>query len=251
MALHAEAQGRGPRLVLVHGFTQDRRCWGPEVEALGDDHEVVRVDAPGHGASSEERADLDGGAQLLGDAGGSATYLGYSMGARLCLTLALSQPGLVRGLVLVGGTAGIEDPAERAARAEQDDRTARRLEEVGLGPFLDEWLDQPMFRGIPVARAFRSERAENTVAGLASSLRLAGTGSQPPYWDRLSELTMPVLVVAGDRDEKFAALGARMVAAIGPSATLALVEGAGHAAHLEQPERFVAAVRPWLTQHDL
>jgi 2-succinyl-6-hydroxy-2,4-cyclohexadiene-1-carboxylate synthase len=251
MALHAETEGWGPRLVLVHGFTQDRRCWGPEVAALAADHEVVRVDAPGHGASGEVRADLDVGARLLGEAGGSATYLGYSMGARLCLTLALAQPALVRGLVLVGGTAGIEDPVERAARAEQDDRTAQRLEQVGLVAFLDQWLDQPMFRGIPATRAFRTERAENTVAGLASSLRLAGTGSQPPSWDRLAELAMPVLVVAGADDEKFAALGARMAAAIGPSASLALVEGAGHAAHLEQPERFVAITCPWLAAHGM
>src|SRR5688572_10717173 len=53
MLLHAEHRGTGPKLVLVHGFTQTRRCWGPAADALADDHEVVLVDAPGHGQSAE------------------------------------------------------------------------------------------------------------------------------------------------------------------------------------------------------
>ena len=52
MSLHAERRGTGPRLVMVHGFTQTGRCWGPEAEALATDHELVLVDAPGHGRSA-------------------------------------------------------------------------------------------------------------------------------------------------------------------------------------------------------
>lgn len=251
MPLYAERSGAGPRVVLVHGFTQTRRCWGLVADDLVADHEVVLVDAPGHGRSGEVLADLDAGALLVGEAGGAATYLGYSMGARACLHLALARPELVRGLVLLGGTAGIEDDGERRARREQDRRTAARLRQEGLDAFLDWWLAQPLFAGLPAARAQRAERLENTVEGLASSLELAGTGSQAPCWARLAELSIPVLVLAGADDAKFADLAERMAAAIGPNATVALVGGAGHAAHLERPDRFLAVLRPWLAARGL
>lgn len=251
MHLHAEREGTGPPLVLVHGFTQTGRCWGPEAAALARDHEVIRVDAPGHGRSAEILAGLRTGGRLIADQGGEATYLGYSMGARFCLHLALGNPELVRGLVLLGATAGIEDPDERAARRAQDLRTAAALRAKGLEAFLDDWLDQPLFAGLPPEGAFRAERLANTVEGLTASLEQAGTGSQDPSWHKLHRLEMPVLVMAGADDRKFAALAVRLRDEIGPNATLALVEGAGHAAHLEQPERFLALVQPWLAAHGL
>ncbi len=251
MTLHAEREGNGPTIVLVHGFTQTRRCWGPEAAALAVDHEVVRVDAPGHGGSAGVVAGLRDGGRLIADQGGRATYLGYSMGARFCLHLALAAPELVRGLVLIGATAGIDDAEERADRRAQDARTAARIEHEGLEAFLDAWLAQPLFAHLPPERAFRAERLENTVAGLQSSLEQAGTGSQAPAWHELHRLSMPVLVVAGADDPKFAELAERLVAEVGANATLALIDGAGHAVHLEQPERFLATLQPWLNQNGL
>ncbi len=251
MRLHAEREGDGPPIVLVHGFAQTGRCWGPEADALEADHQVVRVDAPGHGRSAFADADLSDGARLIGEAGGPATYLGYSMGARLCLHLALDQPDLVRGLVLIGATAGIEDPQERVARREEDARTAARIRAEGVAEFLDAWLTQPLFASLPDHAHFRTERLENTAEGLASSIEHAGTGSQAPLWDTLSQLTMPVLVVAGALDEKFSALARRLVATVGDNATLAIVPNAGHAVHLEQPDALMSVLRPWLAQHAL
>jgi 2-succinyl-6-hydroxy-2,4-cyclohexadiene-1-carboxylate synthase len=249
--LRTDRRGQGRRIALVHGFTQTRRCWGPVADDLAGDHEVVAIDAPGHGRSASVPADPWRSADLLAAAGGDATYLGYSMGGRLCLHLALAHPRRVRGLVLVGATAGIEDPAQRAARRAEDEARARRLEAEGLDAFLDAWLAQPLFAGLPEEAACRPARRENTVAGLAASLRLAGTGAQEPLWHRLAALAMPVLVLAGEHDERFAALGRRLVAAVGDNATLALVAGAGHAAHLEAPAAFVGVLRPWLATHRL
>ena len=251
MFLHADRSGSGPPIVLVHGFTQTSRCWGPEVEDLALDHEVIRVDAPGHGRSAEILAGLRTGGRLIADQGGEATYLGYSMGARFCLHIALTNPELVRGLVLLGGTAGIEDPEERAARREHDLTTAARIKADGLPSFLDAWLQQPLFAGLGPEQSFREERLVNTVDGLMSSLEQAGTGSQDPSWHKLERLEMPVLVLAGAQDEKFAALAERMASAIGANATLALVPDAGHAAHLEQPDAFLSILRPWLDAHGL
>lgn len=251
MELHADRQGAGPPIVLVHGFTQTGRCWGAEADDLATDHEIIRIDAPGHGRSHAVAADLVTGARLIADQAGTATYLGYSMGARFCLHVALHHPEVVRGLVLIGGTAGIEEDAERAERHAQDLRTAQRIADEGLPAFLDAWVAQPLFAGLPPDRQLRAERLENTVEGLRGSLEQAGTGAQHPSWDALPRLAMPVLVVAGEQDAKFAALAERMATAIGPNAELALIPAAGHAAHLEQPEAFLAALRPWLTRHRL
>ncbi len=249
--LHAEVAGRGPRLVLVHGFAQNGQCWGPVGDDLATDHEVVFVDAPGHGRSSEFYAGLRTGARLIADQGGTATYLGYSMGGRFLLHLALSVPELVRGLVLVGATGGIEDPEVRAERKRIDAAMADRLERDGLEKFMDAWLAQPLFAGLSEATQFRDARRTNTVDGLSESLRQAGTGSQDPLWDRLGRLEMPVLVMAGAADTKFAVEAERLTEAIGANATKVLVPDAGHAAHLEQPDAFLALLRPWLAQHTL
>lgn len=234
------------RLNLVHGFTQTSACWGPLPADLADTAEVIGLDAPGHGRASHERADLDEGAASLGGQGGTAAWLGYSMGGRYCLHLALAEPDRVERLVLVSTTAGIDDPGGRAARRATDEALAIRLEEVGVDAFLDEWLALPLFAGLPHEARCLEARRTNTVEGLASSLRRAGTGSQRPLWDRLHELAMPVLVVAGADDPKFAALAQRLVQGIGHRATLAIVDGAGHTVHLEQPGEFVEVVRRWL-----
>jgi 2-succinyl-6-hydroxy-2,4-cyclohexadiene-1-carboxylate synthase len=255
-ALHVETCGQGPRLVLGHGFTQSGRVWGGLADELSVHHQLALVDLPGHGGSSDILADLVNGAALLGDAGGPASYLGYSMGARFCLHLALVRPDLVQRLVLVSGTAGIDGATERAERRRADEALAERLEPVDGGPaedsvaeFVDRWVTNPMFGDVPVAANGLDERRRNTAAGLASSLRLAGTGTQAPLWDRLSELALPVLVVTGARDTKFTALGQRLVESIGINARHFEIE-ADHAPHLQRPHRVAMAVRAFLSTAD-
>jgi 2-succinyl-6-hydroxy-2,4-cyclohexadiene-1-carboxylate synthase len=250
MALHGERAGTGPRLVLLHGFTQTGRCWGPVADDLARDHEVVRLDAPGHGGSSEIRADLPTTAKLAAEAGGPGVYVGYSMGARMALHVALLAPEVVRGLVLIGGTPGIEDPSEQADRAERDRALAQRVRDVGVEAFLDEWLALPLFAGLPDWARFDEERRRNTAEGLASSLELAGTGSQGSLRPDLGRIAMPVLALAGADDERYADIARRMASTIGPHATAATVGQAGHAAHLERPDGLLAVLRPWLRQQE-
>jgi 2-succinyl-6-hydroxy-2,4-cyclohexadiene-1-carboxylate synthase len=237
--------------VLVHGFTQTAESWAPLVAALAGEREVRALDAPGHGTQAGVRADLWTGADLLAEAGGAATYVGYSMGARFCLHAALAHPEAVRGLVLVSGTAGLESEDERLARRTADAALADRLRTEGVARFLDRWLAQPMFAGLSADAAGRAARLANTAEGLASSLERAGTGTQEPLWDRLAELAMPVLVVAGGRDAKFAALAERLAAGIGPNADLVVVPEAGHTVHLEQAAAFLDVLQEWLTRHGL
>jgi pimeloyl-ACP methyl ester carboxylesterase len=154
----------------------------------------------------------------------------------------------VRSLVLVGGTPGIEDEAARAERRAADLAQAQRIRAEGVDAFVERWLAMPMFAGLPPGARFEDERRRNTAEGLATSLELAGTGSQAPLWDALPDIEAPVLVVAGEDDHRYAAIAERTAAAIGPNARAALVPGAGHSAHLEQPERAVDLVLGWLAE---
>jgi 2-succinyl-6-hydroxy-2,4-cyclohexadiene-1-carboxylate synthase len=251
--LHAESAGDGPTLLLAHGFTQMRRLWGGLDTGLAPGRRLVLVDLPGHGGSSAVRADLPSGARLLGLAGGTGDYLGYSMGARFCLHLALDRPDLVRRLVLISGTAGIDDEGERAERRRADQALADRLDPPGGGrptdtvaEFVRRWVTGPIFGEVPEEALGVEERERNTAAGLASSLRLAGTGTQMPLWDRLGALGMPVLVLSGEHDAKFTALGRRMVRAIGENATSVVVPATDHAPHLQRPHAVTDAVRSFL-----
>ena len=169
------------------------------------------------------------------------------MGGRIALRLAMDRPDLVSGLVMVGATAGIEDPTERANRRRFDEALGDRIEADGVRKFLAEWMNQPMFSWLAHDPADQAARHRNTAVGLASSLRLAGTGTMdPPWWDQLASITAPTLVLAGARDQKFTQLGQHLAAGIGPAATFAVIEGAGHAAHLEQPKLFIKALRQFL-----
>jgi 2-succinyl-6-hydroxy-2,4-cyclohexadiene-1-carboxylate synthase len=244
--LHGERSGTGPRMVLLHGFAQTCRCWGPLATDLARDHEVLRLDAPGHGGSSHVRATLSETAQLIADTGGRGSYLGYSMGARMALHVALARPDLVHRLILIGGTPGIEDAGERAARHQRDRDLAQRIRQVGVDAFVREWLELPMFAGLPAQARFDGERRANTADGLASSLELAGAGAQASLWPDLGKLGMPVLLIAGDADDRYAAIAERMAHAIGANAEAVRIPGAGHAAHLEQPDHVVAVLRTWL-----
>ena len=237
------------RLVLAHGFTQTARSWAT-VEGLLDarlpDIEMVPVDLPGHGdAPPPADADLWASADRLVAEGGTGTYVGYSMGGRVALHAALAHPDAVERLVLIGATAGIDDPDERAARRAADERLADHIEAVGVPSFVDEWLTNPLFAGLDDTTSMRADRLRNTAAGLAASLRATGTGTQTPLWERLGEIERPVLVLVGAHDTKFTDLGHRLVDAL-PRADLVVIPGAGHSVHLEQPDATVSAIAAWL-----
>jgi 2-succinyl-6-hydroxy-2,4-cyclohexadiene-1-carboxylate synthase len=243
--------GPGRRLVLLHGFTQGPRSWDQLVAALDPTYEIVRVTLPGHGpaggASAQARLPFEAAAGAVADAVAAtagpepAAWFGYSLGGRLALRVALDRPDLVDALALLGATAGIEDGAARAARVEIDERLASGLERTGVERFVDGWLAQELFARLPRAAAGVEERRAGTPEGLAAALRLLGAGAQEPVWDRLGEIDVPVLVMAGEHDSKFSGLAFRLAAGIGPSAGISFIPGAGHAAHLERP-RSVAAI---------
>lgn len=239
----------GPRLAFLHGFTQTRESWRPLAEGFTEDHEVLLLDAPNHGESADIDAGFTESAGLLASAVDGGTCVGYSMGGRLALQAALDHPQRIGALVLVSSTAGIDDETERAARRDADERLAAEIELVGTAAFLRSWLAQPMFAHLRPADADLTARLGNPPHALARSLRRCGTGAQESLWPRLADLSVPVLLVCGEDDRKFTDIACRMAASL-PQAVLEIIEGAGHAPHLEQPAAFAAALREWLTDND-
>jgi 2-succinyl-6-hydroxy-2,4-cyclohexadiene-1-carboxylate synthase len=222
------------RTIFVHGFTQTPDSWDPVLAALPPEVDALPVAVP-------EALDFEATAAVIGARGGYARYVGYSMGGRLCLALAVERPDLVASLVLVSASPGIADARERAARRAADEQLALDVERDGLDAFLERWLAQPLFESLPRDRAGIDDRRRgNSVERVTHQLRALGQGVQPSYWDQLTELEMPVLLVTGAYDRKYCDLARKMAAAIGANARTVTVPNAGHAVHLEQPVALAA-----------
>jgi 2-succinyl-6-hydroxy-2,4-cyclohexadiene-1-carboxylate synthase len=140
----------------------------------------------------------------------------------------------VSALVLIGASPGLASAEERTARREADDRLAASIERDGTKRFLERWLSHPLFATLDPSEAELARREKNAPDGLASALRLLGPGAQEPLWDRLGELSMPVLLIVGERDKKFLTTSQQMLDR-GLRAEFKVVFGAGHAVHLEDP----------------
>lgn len=258
--LYVERAGSGPPLLLLHGFTGSADEWAELLPALTPLRDVIAVDLIGHGRSSApadparyslEHCAVDLLALLDALGVGRVDVLGYSMGGRVALHLAAAAPGRVGRLILESASPGIADAAERAARAAADDALADRIEAEGLDWFVDHWAAIPLFASqaaLPAETraALRERRLRGTARGYANSLRGMGAGRQEPLWARLPGLVMPMLLVSGELDVKYLASNER-AAALLPATSHAIVRGAGHTVHLEQPEAFAQLVVGFLS----
>jgi 2-succinyl-6-hydroxy-2,4-cyclohexadiene-1-carboxylate synthase len=184
-------------------------------------------------------ADLE---MLWDHLGVERTHLvGYSMGGRLALHVAARKPERLLSLLTIGAHAGLEEDA-RVGRQLGDEALAQRIENDGLEPFVKYWSALPLFaglerRGPAFVAQLRAERMNNTVAGLACSLRGMGAGTMQPVWDDLAHLTVPSTFVAGQLDHGYVA-SARRLAATVPNGRVEIVLRSGHAVHQERPEAF-------------
>lgn len=242
--------GNVRHLAFVHGFTQTSRSWAPILTVLGDDIDATCFDAPGHGDSARVRGDVSRTADLLAirlrEQARGSVLVGYSMGGRIALDLAVRHQSMLRGLVLISATAGLRTETERIERQQRDELLAQRIEAIGVTQFVDEWLAQDLFATLTETQSNREDRRRNTASGLAASLRECGVGSQEPLWERLASLEIPTLLIVGELDTKFRDLAEQMKASIGANASIVVVSEAGHTAHLERPIETTAAIRRWL-----
>ncbi len=262
LAFHVEIQGSGEPLLLLHGLTGRAESWSEIAGCLADCHETIAIDLVGHGASAipthSSRYDFDLALDDLAEICikldlTRPSWLGYSMGGRLALGLALRYPNLVTSLILESASPGIENGDDRGARRKADESLATRIEHSGIETFVDEWELLPMWHSqrllsVATRRRQRAIRLRSSAIGLAGSLRGMGVGAQPSYWHQLDKLRCPVLLIAGSLDAKFASIAAHMSQYI-PNSELDIVPNAGHAVHLEQPVPYAERVSRFLAKN--
>ena len=233
-------------LVLLHGFGGTHRTWDGVIELLdGERYRPLALDLPGHGSAADAHAPItfDTCVRAVLDAAPERFVLcGYSLGGRVALHVALAAPERVRALCVIAANPGIEDPRERAARREADERLAERLESEPYEEFIEGWRAQPLFASDPpaVGELASADQRRNQPLALAAALRGLGAGAMTPVWARLGELQMPVALVAGARDEKFTKLLERARGLI-PRAELTVLDG-GHVLALENPAGVAATL---------
>lgn len=233
--------------MALHGFTLTGAQFSELAGAASC--RILAPDLPGHGRTGVAPVTLDSGlaalAEWIESLGGPVPLLGYSQGGRIALLLALARPELVDRLVLVSAAPGIEDPAERARRAAADADLAESIRSEGLAVFLDGWLAGPLGRPDRAGEARTADRRlreANTAEGLAAALLGLGQGSQPWVGDRLAELPMNLLAVAGESDPRYVAIATAM-AATAPNGRVVVVPGSGHNVVRDAPATLAGLMR--------
>ncbi|ABA23917.1 Alpha/beta hydrolase fold protein [Trichormus variabilis ATCC 29413] len=252
-----------PVILLLHGFMGNIDEFDAAIELLGDDFSYLKLDLPGHGKTQvfggDEYYSMANTAQglinLLDKLEISKCFLvGYSMGGRLGLYLALHFPERFYQVVLESASPGLATEAERLDRVKRDAQIARKLgrslAKTDFTAFLLNWYNQPIFGNIKNHSWFErmvESRLQNHPHELVKSLQFMGTGSQPSLWEKLQKNQIPLLLLVGEHDEKFIDINIKMTK-IAPASQLKIISNAAHNVHLENTLEFVQQLKVFFTK---
>ncbi|MGX2961352.1 2-succinyl-6-hydroxy-2,4-cyclohexadiene-1-carboxylate synthase [Peribacillus sp. JNUCC 23] len=257
---HIDIIGHGEPLLLLHGFTGSLETWR-FLWPIQKKYQLIMVDIIGHGATESphnaERYTMLEAAkdirEILEKLSIQKTHvLGYSMGGRLALSFACLFPELVQSLILESASPGLKTEAARQERRIQDAKLADKIVEKGISAFVDDWENIPLFdsqkkMSQEKQKAVRRERLANTELGLCNSLLGMGTGNQPSWWNQLENLSMPILLLTGELDNKFCDI-ARLMQSLIKDCEWQIINDAGHAIHVEDEEKFGKIVSEFLAK---
>ncbi len=240
-----------PSLLLLHGFMGGGQVFAHLIKQLSEFCNPITIDLLGHGStegtSSSERYkpeyQLNDLHSIIKELETTNLFLhGYSMGGRLALRFALRYPNLISGLILESSNYGIEDPQQKEDRIQVDEQRAKAIEQ-DFDRFLNEWQKLPLFKNdinVPEELRFQYDEVQRrqNPAYLASSLRGFGTAAMPSVKEELEQLTIPVLLLAGELDKKYRQILGEMESKIS-SCRFHIIKDAGHRIHLENPQAFL------------
>ncbi len=248
-----------PVLVMLHGFLGRGADWEPIARELSKTHHVVCPDLPGHGenvldAPTTLEAMSEDLLALLQEYGiDRFDLLGYSMGGRLALQLAVAHPERVHRLVLESTSPGIEEEHTRISRCQHDDTLASELEALdsveAFQDWLRQWYAEPLWTSLHaqpgrVDELVRS-RCDTPPKSLGAALRSFSTGRQAPLWHALPHISVPVFIIVGELDHKYTKFSERMVES-NPGIARMIFSDCGHNVHLEAPETYTTALKSFL-----
>jgi pimeloyl-ACP methyl ester carboxylesterase len=238
--IHYEDNGHGDPVLITHGYASSTRAWDGQAKTLGKTHRIVTWDMRGHAdtdspedpAQYSEKATVEDMAAILDHLGiEKAVISGLSLGGYMSLAFYLAYPERVRALMLFDTGPGYNNPKGREGWNETSERRAKRFEEMGL---------DAVGRGAEVRIS-----VHRSAEGLAKAAR----GMLAQFDDRviksLEHVKVPTLVLVGANDEGFLNSTDYMASKI-PGAKKVVIPDAGHAANLDQPEAFDAAVLEFL-----
>jgi 2-succinyl-6-hydroxy-2,4-cyclohexadiene-1-carboxylate synthase len=220
-------------LLFIPGFMQRGDAWRRVAELLPESCPHRLLDHLEHSFEGRMGEILEAAAE----APAPPVVVGYSLGGRLALRAALRALDAFAGVVTVGATAGIEEGPARTTRAEADEKLAAWMEAMPIEDIVGLWERQPLFadQSDVLVEEQRPGRLSHDPRELALLLRTAGQGVLEPVWHELPRLRLPLLAIAGSRDEGYTA-AARRIASTAPDARFAIVEDSGHAPQLQRPD---------------
>lgn len=259
--LHFKTAGdlESPALLFLHGFMGSASVWDRFIAELKTQYFCIAVDLPGHGRS----VGLPVGAYSMSSASDEVilvldylgidqvSLIGYSMGGRLALFIALNYPFRVERLILESTSPGLKTHEERVQRIQNDEQLAEQLRHGDFAAFLHVWYDQPLFSSLNMCVGLRDSlveaRLKNDPQELAHSLDEMGTGRQPSLWERLDALRVSTLVITGSLDAKYHAIAKQMLTQ-SSMVKHRVIPSAGHNTHAEAPDAFCEALVEFVQQ---
>ncbi|MCZ8080294.1 MAG: alpha/beta fold hydrolase [Rhodobacteraceae bacterium] len=244
-----------PPLVIAHGLFGSGRNWGVIARRLADSRDVFAVDMRNHGdsprAASHSYPDLAADlAEVIRHIGAPADLLGHSMGGKAAMQLALTQPDLIRRLIVadIAPVAYTHDQtrhidAMRAldlthltTRAEADQRLSALIDDAALRAFFLQSLD---------LKAEGGPRWRLNLDVLEAEMpRIVGWPGTTGHFDR------PTLFLTGANSAYVKPEYRDTIRTLFPAARFARIPDAGHWLHAEKPREFEETVRVFLTTPD-
>lgn len=249
---------KNPPLVFLHGFLGRGESWLEVARSFSENYFCILPDLPGHG----ENINGDISSPLNFDVAmnwllhlldeipvGKIHLVGYSLGGRIALTFASRYPERIITLTLESASPGIIDPSERVRRFAEDSSRAESILKNGMYAFVEQWYKIPLFASLnshpQKLSSIKESAKQNDPHWMAKVIHELSPGAQTPLWESLSKLSFPVLLIAGEKDEKYAQMIPKMAKMI-PNCKQVIVPNAGHNVHAEQREEYISLLKEFL-----
>ena len=254
ISMHYEIKGKGDNLVLIHGAGDNLNMWYHQVPVFSKHYRVVTYDVRGSGKSDSPQGEYsialfaEDAYQLMRALKVSEAYfLGYSMGGRIALQLALEHPEMVKALVLANSSVGLTPPTPQAIERRKtiidllNNRDMKTFAEM-----MTVAAFSPNFKSRNPAEFERylKVKMQNKPEGIA---RLMGSLAAPPSPPDLSRLKCPTLLIVGE-DDFYMGVEQGKLAQQAIAGSELVVLPTGHAAATEAPESFNSAVLDFLSR---